>query len=402
MTLKKQLLLLLLLLITLSPCVNAQKKEIAQARTYIKSGKNLDKAEQSMRKLLLDSANVRNIRIYTTLAEIVRKQYEQVNEKVYLKQPYDTAVFFNTAKKLFDTYYKLDSALINYGVKPDANERIRERNSEYLNTYRINLYNGGLYWLRKNDFKKSKAMLDSYLDCHNQPLFSSLNLVESDSVAPLAASRNLYCGYRMQNTSVVMRNKEYALKDTVMLERTLQYLAETYSLMNDTEGYVSTLTEGIERFQRSNYFFTHLIDYYSKASDYEQALKVADNALALDSCETLYLYAKSNILLNIGKNDDCIALCEKIISLNDSMPEAYYNAGVAYINKAFAMEKVRANNKKRQQIKNNYSMSLKYMEKYRAMRPEDKDRWAAALYNIYLKLNMGKEFEEIDKMLRHS
>ena len=402
MTHKKQLLLLLLLLITLSPCVNAQKKEIAQARTYIKSGKNLDKAEQSMRKLLLDSANVRNIRIYTTLAEIVRKQYEQVNEKVYLKQPYDTAVFFNTAKKLFDTYYKLDSALINYGVKPDANERIRERNSEYLNTYRINLYNGGLYWLRKNDFNKSKAMLDSYLDCHNQPLFSSLNLAESDSIAPLAASRNLYCGYRMQNTSVVMRNKEYALKDTVMLERTLQYLAETYSLMNDTEGYVSTLTEGIEHFPRSNYFFTHLIDYYSKASDYEQALKVADNALALDSCETLYLYAKSNILLNIGKNDECIALCEKIISLNDSMPEAYYNAGVAYINKAFAMEKVRANNKKRQQIKNNYSMSLKYMEKYRAMRPEDKDRWAAALYNIYLKLNMGKEFEEIDNMLRHS
>lgn len=402
MTLKKQLLLLLLLLITLSPCVNAQKKEIAQARTYIKSGKNLDKAEQSMRKLLLDSANVRNIRIYTTLAEIVRKQYEQVNEKVYLKQPYDTAVFFNTAKKLFDTYYKLDSALINYGVKPDANERIRERNSEYLNTYRINLYNGGLYWLRKNDFKKSMVMLDSYLDCHNQPLFSNLNLAESDSIAPLAASRNLYCGYRMQNTSVVMRNKEYALKDTVMQERTLQYLAETYSLMKDTEGYVSTLTEGIEHFPRSNYFFTHLIDYYSKASEYEQALKVADNALALDSCETLYLYAKSNILLNIGKNDDCIALCEKIISLNDSMPEAYYNAGVAYINKAFAMEKVRANNKKRQQIKNNYSMSLKYMEKYRAMRPEDKDRWAAALYNIYLKLNMGKEFEEIDKMLRHS
>ena len=36
------------------------------------------------------------------------------------------------------------------------------------------------------------------------------------------------------------------------------------------------------------------------------------------------------------------------------------------------------------------------------MRPDDKDRWAAALYNIYLNLNMGKEFEEIDKMLRHS
>jgi tetratricopeptide (TPR) repeat protein len=245
-------------------------------------------------------------------------------------------------------------------------------------------------------------MLDSYLDCHNQPLFSSLNLAESDSIAPLAASRNLYCGYRMQNTSVVLRNKEYALKDTVMLERTLQYLAETYSLMKDNTGYVSTLTDGIEHFPRSIYFFTHLIDYYNKVSDYEKAIKVADNALALDSCETLYLYAKSNILLNIGKNDDCIALCEKIISINDSLPEAYYNAGVAYINKAFSMEKGRVNNKKRQQVKGFYSKSLKYMEKYRAMRPDDKDRWAAALYNIYLNLNMGKEFEEIDKMLRHS
>ena len=402
MTHKKQLILSMLLLITLSPCVNAQKKEIAQARTYIKSGKNLDKAEQSMRKLLLDSTNVGNIKIYTTLAEAVKKQYEQVNEKVYLKQNYDTAAFFSTAKNMFDTYYKLDSALFNHGVKPDANERLRARNAEYLNTYRINLYNGGLFWLAKNDFKKGILMFDAYLDCHRQPLFSNQNLDENDSIAPFAASRNLYCGYRMQNTSVVLRNKELALRDTAMLERTLQYLAETYSLMKDTSCYLATLNDGINHFPRSKYFFTHLIDYYNKVSDYENALKVADDALALDSCETLYLYAKSNILLNVGSNDECIEICDKIIAIDDSLAEAYYNAGVAYINKAFSMEKGRVNNKKRQQVKEFYSQSLTYMEKYRAMRPDDKDKWAAALYNIYLKLNMGKEFEEIDKMLRHS
>ena len=73
MTRKKYLFLTMLLLTILSPCMNAQKKEIAQARTNIKSGKNLDKAEESMRKLLTDSANIENIKIYTTLAEIVRK-----------------------------------------------------------------------------------------------------------------------------------------------------------------------------------------------------------------------------------------------------------------------------------------------------------------------------------------
>lgn len=401
MILKKQLILSVLLLITLSPCVNAQKKEIAQARTYIKSGKNLDKAEQAMVRLLRDSANIDNIRIYSTLAEAVRKQYEQVNEKVYLRQSYDTAAFFNTAKKMFDVHEKLDSALIVYGKKTDTNARIRARNSEYLNIYRVNLYNGGLFWLSKNDFNKAITMFDAYLDCHRQPLFFDYKLDENDDTAPLAASRALYCGFRLQNTGVVFDNKELALKDTAMLERTLQYLAETYTLTNDTAAYVNTLVDGIGKFPRSSYFFTHLIDHYNNTSNFEEALRIANDAISMDSCETLYLFAKSNILLNIGKYDDCIYLCDKIISINDSISEAYYNAGVAYINKAFTMEKSRVNNKKRQQIKGLYSKSLTYMEKYRAMRPDDKDKWAAALYNIYLKLNMGKEFEEIDRMLRN-
>ncbi len=40
------------------------------------------------------------------------------------------------------------------------------------------------------------------------------------------------------------------------------------------------------------------------------------------------------------------------------------------------------------------------MEKYREMAPDDKERWAKSLYNIYLKLNMGRKFEEISGVLR--
>jgi tetratricopeptide repeat protein len=40
------------------------------------------------------------------------------------------------------------------------------------------------------------------------------------------------------------------------------------------------------------------------------------------------------------------------------------------------------------------------LEEYRKREPQDKDKWAVALYTIYLNLNMGKEFEEIDKLLR--
>ena len=45
-------------------------------------------------RLLKDSANKENKRIYLTLFEAIRQQYDQGNMKLYLKQKYDTAAFF--------------------------------------------------------------------------------------------------------------------------------------------------------------------------------------------------------------------------------------------------------------------------------------------------------------------
>ena len=38
--------------------------------------------------------------------------------------------------------------------------------------------------------------------------------------------------------------------------------------------------------------------------------------------------------------------------------------------------------------------------KLKLLAPEDKERWAPSLYNIYLKLNMGRKFEEMSDILR--
>ena len=44
-------------------------------------------------------------------------------------------------------------------------------------------------------------------------------------------------------------------------------------------------------------------------------------------------------------------------------------------------------------------MALPYFEYYRQKSPETSDRWALPLYRIYLYLNMGKQFAEIDQLL---
>ena len=62
----------------------AQKKDIQAARTYIKSKKDLDKAEQLMLNLLKDSANRDNEKIWLTLYAAQSAIYEKENEKLYI------------------------------------------------------------------------------------------------------------------------------------------------------------------------------------------------------------------------------------------------------------------------------------------------------------------------------
>src|SRR3712207_3201527 len=92
----------LIILAVMSSVVFAQKKEISQARQNIKKGTNLDKAESSMRALLENHANQKNEKIWLTLFDAVKKQYENLNEKLYLKQQSDTAKLLTHTKHMFD------------------------------------------------------------------------------------------------------------------------------------------------------------------------------------------------------------------------------------------------------------------------------------------------------------
>ena len=377
----------------------AQKKEIAQAQTYVKSGANLDKAEASMRALLNDSANRRNMKIWLTLTEAVKKQYEQGNEKLYLKQKSDTAALFVTGRRMFLTCEAMDSV----DALPDRKGRIelkyRKKNAEYLNIYRKNLYNGGLYFIGKQKYDEAFNMFDSFIDCLNQPLFSGMKYSESSPEVLSSAYWATYCGAMLHNDSLALKHSDLALKYMPGKEKIMQLLANIRQSRNEDSLYCKTLRDGFAEFPQSEFFFTRLVDYYNSRSMSDSAMAVADKALATDSVNTLFMYAKANILLNIGKYPDSITLCDRIIASDASLSEAYYTAGVSYMNLAFIEEK-NSGKAARAKSKAYYSKALPYMEKYREMEPEAKSKWATALYNIYLNLNMGKKFEEISTILQ--
>ena len=375
----------------------AQKRQMAEAENYLRSGKNFDKAEQLMTKLLKDSANQQNPRIYDLWLQALEKQYLALNEQMYKHQSIDTTKLFSLTKQLFTIAERLDSI----DMQPDKKGRVslnyRKDNAQRLIGYRPNLFFGGANHLRHEEFKTAYDFFETYIDCAQQPLFTSHDLMNTDPRMGEAAYWATYCGYRLDDPVLTLRHHELARRDTTKLEYTLQYVAEAWDKLGDNARYVEILWEGFAFFPQSNYFFPRLMDTYTRKGNYELGLSVVDEALKTDSLNELYLFAKSTMLLNLGRYAECLDYSKRLIAVNDQMADAYYNAGTACLNIILKMDPRRH----KKQIRKMYQNAQPYMETYRQLAPEAKDKWGPALYRIYFNLNMGKQFDEIDKILKN-
>lgn len=345
-----------------------------------------------------DSANRQNPKIYLLLYQAQKKQYEAGNEKLYLKQQYDTASLFNATRRMFATLEALDSIDATPDKKGRVRPEYRKKHAEELNRCRPNLFYGGMFFVRKKDYSTAFDLLDAYIDCARQPLFADYDYSSDKHIAE-AAAWSTTCAQRMSDPARTLKHSQLALGDTARLRFTLRNIADAYAAQKNDSLYEATLRDGFSRFPDYPYFFPKLIDHYTTHNKVDSALAVANRAVAIDGHNQLFLFAKSTILLNMGRNDECITVSDTLIAINDTLPDAYFNAATAYLNKALALETGANVRKQKKTITAIYQKARPYMERYRQLAPDQQKRWAPALYRIYLNLNMGKQFEEIDKLM---
>ena len=384
-----------LILLVLTTAATAQRRQLQEARVILKGDKNYDKAEKLMTDLLKDSANLGKARIYDMWLLAVEKQYGQLNEKMYKKEVVDTAKLFDLTQRMFMIGAKLDSIDVRPDKKGRVNPEYRKDNAEKLMGYRPNLLYGGTYHLRKGDLEEAYNFFEQYIGCADQPMFESYDLMNTDERMGEAGYWATYCGYRMNSPLLTLRYNALARRDTAKLENTLQLTAEAWRALDNDEMYFSTIREGFERYPASVYFFPRLMDSYAQKGDYEQALEVAEEALKTDSLSTLFMTAKSTMLLNLGRYEECLDYTKQLIANDGLATEGFYNAATAIMNMALKLD----SRKQKRQITKLYQQALPYMETYRKLAPSEVKKWGEGLYRIYFNLNMGKEFEEIDKIL---
>ncbi len=395
----------------LALCAAAQKKELNQAEAYLKSGKDFDKAEKLMVGLLQNPEHRANKKIYLMWYRSVVAQYEAANEKLYLKQKYDTAQFFGLIRRMYQVAESLDSV----DARPDKKGRVRpdyrKRHAEQLNVLRHNLYSGGIYQYRKADYDKSYGFFSTYLDTGSQPLFSGYDYGVRDSIMPQVAYWATLSGYMLQRPDSVLRYADVALRDSSKREYVLQYMCEAYRWPKDSayladhrfdqdSAMVATLRLGMSEFPQHPYFFPRLADWYTAHMMPDSVLAIADRGLKVNPDNQLFLLAKSVAQLNLNQDNSCVATSQRLIELNDTLPEPYYNIAMVYLNKALMLEEQNEPRRNRDRLQQLYQLARPYMENYQRLAPDDQRRWAPALYRIYFNLNMGRQFDKIDKMMR--
>ncbi len=364
------------------------KKQLSTARDNIRKGTNLEDAEHQMRILLEDSANIDNEKIWLTLFDAIRKQHEALNEALYLKQESDTAKFFTHILHLFDVMESTDS----------IDSRHRNKHAAYLHPLRKNLYNGGTFYMKRKDYGEAYKYFDTYLSCQDQPLFVSYHFDEGEMAT--AAVWATYCGYKLTDADKVERYAQLALKDGKREKYVLQYMAVAYAQRDDTVAYHHTLLRGFDKYTDNPFFFKRLAMHYSKNNRHDDVLALAEKLLAVDSVNVAALEAKGSALFHKEQYPECIEVSLRTIDLAPLRSLAYANAGLSFYNQTVPLaQKKQKTREDTLQLRDLYIRALPYLEKERQMEPTAVDLWGIPLYNIYFNLNMGDEFEEMEKIL---
>ena len=382
------------------------QKEYKQIRTFLKNS-NPAAADPIVQKCIKDSVLRLKPETYQLAAQVQTSLNDVQNTKLFLKQPYDTVAFFTTIYGIFDNLIICDSL----ERKPDSKGRVKVKNRSSshntLKQYYPNLFNAGLFFLKKKNYADADKYFSLYINAAATPIFIQDSMQSRDPKMPRAAFWSMASCYELKKYNEVFKFNRLAMRDTANLDLCLQYKSLSYQALNDLPNMVIELKEGLKHIPKNLFYFSHLADYYNSQKQYETSLKLCDSLISKYKNQLLYKFAKCGVLFNMKRYDDCIALSKEVIQKDTTNADAYfylascyYNQATDYDDKIDPNQNPKTYEQQKAHAKQLYEAARPYMEKYRSMKPDDSARWATPLYRIYLSLNLADKFKDIDALLK--
>ena len=379
------------------------QKELKPLRSLIKDKKGAD-AVKMVETLAKDSVLALEPRLFDLGKEAQILVNDEENEKIYLGKSYDTIRFFNSTYGIFDYILKCEKVEQQRLAENGKKMKYHKSNGSTLRRYYPNLCAAGRFFHSKKKYGEVVKFMEMALDVPLLPIWGGDQEVVQRKGYRDNAFLFLRSAFFNKEYDKVEKYKEVVMNDTSYRYNALEMLSLSKLGLGDTTGYVNYLVQGLKEYPLSTFYFSRLTDHLTERKDYRRALALADSMLTVDPDNVLFLVSKSVSLLNLQRNVEAIEVSQRILEIDSTIVAPLFYIGAAYCNLAndlklptninsMAYKTVAAKQKYY------YTEARPYMERYRQAMPDEKKRWAPLLYRIYLSLNMGKKFAEIEKIL---
>ena len=396
----------------------AQEKNIKEAKSIANEVKpNFAKAESLINQALTNPETKDNADAWDVAGFIQRRRSEKEMENAYLRKPYDTLQVYNSALNMCKYYFKCDELAQIPNEKGKIKNKYRKANAASILAERGNLINGGIQYFNSasqkegaaatEDNKKALEFFATYINIATNQMFEKENLLQTDTVLPQIAYYASLTAAKMEDYPNVLKYAPYAKNDKEVGKYAMEFISTALKAQGDTINWIASLKEGIQKYPDHSFFFGHLIDYYSNNNKYDEAMQFADDMLAKNPNNTFYLYVKGYLYHNMKDYDKAIEFYTKTIEVDPNYAEAYSNLGLIYCLQAqdfseTATTDVNDSKYKADQVtlKAFYEKARPNYEKARELKPDQKELWLNGLYRVYYNLQLGSEFEEIEKLMQ--
>ncbi|MBR6648150.1 MAG: hypothetical protein IKL29_02080 [Bacteroidaceae bacterium] len=294
---------------------------------------------------------------------------------------------------------------------PDAKGRVKPKYSEQIKKIlyenRNNLFNGGAYFYNEGEFEMAFNQFDTFIKSATYPSLAEFGLAENEfnNIAAYYAS---LCGMRMENYEMVLTHIDIAVKDSANAESAYQFKADAQLNLGDTIAWINTLKECSVKYPTNAYFYQNLIQYYDNNNKRDELIQYADDMIAKDPQNPLFVYVKGYIAQQSNQQDEAIVWYKKTLEIDPNYENAIGNLALCYIQQAqeYSNEQAsvkvtdKAKLKKDKEILSGYfKEALPLYEKLRQIAPDKTNLWLNGLYQCYYNLNMETELNEIEKLL---
>lgn len=331
-------------------------------------------------------------------------QQEQLKQQE--GQPCNETLMYKYCYEIFQDLSRCDEL----DKTPDAKGRVKPKYSEQIKKVlyenRNNLFNGGAYFYNEEDFTMAYNQFDTFIKSASYPSLAEFGLAENE-FNNIAAYYSALCGMRLEDYKMVLSNIDIAVKDSANAESAYQFKADAQLHVGDTVAWLNTLKQCSVMYPANVYFYQSLIQYYDNNNKRDELIAYADEMIASDPNNPLFVYVKGYIAQQGEQLEEAIVWYKKTLEIDPNYENALGNLALCYVQQAQAYSNSQSTKKvDREQMKKDkevldgfFKQALPLYEKLRSIAPDKTNLWLNGLFQCYYNLNMEDKVKEMEKLL---